>query len=121
METTLVSYLAELREGAVKRSLGSAEELVRRVEDIADLCTNLTAEDELAFASSVLFDEDSGIFAFLDAALPEKALAKAREKALAFVAKYVEKVKDRIAPYAILIRVSFTLLQLHQSLAVISV
>lgn len=105
METTLVSYLTELREGAVRRNPGSAEELTQRVDDIADQCLNLTSEDEIAFASSVLFDEDSGLFSFLEAVLHEKAFGKAREKAISFVAKYLERIKERVAPYALFVRV----------------
>jgi hypothetical protein len=106
METTLVSYLAELREGASRNALGYAEALTHRVKDLEDLCLILISEDEVAFASSVLFDADGGIFAFLDAALHEKTLAKAREKALDFVKLYIAKIKEKVAPYALFIRVS---------------
>jgi hypothetical protein len=55
----------------------------------------------------VLFNEDGGIFAFLGAALLEKTLAKAREKALESVKLYIAKIKEKVArPYALFIRVS---------------
>ncbi|CAB4022232.1 DNA-dependent kinase catalytic subunit-like, partial [Paramuricea clavata] len=78
-----------------------------RGNEAADICSDLRAycienitETQIAYCSSLLFNQDGGILTFAKAVVLVDEFAKCKEIILSFLAEYIAKVKTRISPYA---------------------
>ncbi|GBG68754.1 hypothetical protein CBR_g3294 [Chara braunii] len=108
MRDRLIEYLRTVNDVISEPSLSGsrAGEVDRLVRDITDLCLNLDDDEDVSFATSVLFDEDEDLGILSSLTSPRMAMeknqtmAKAREHCLQLVAQFAEKVGGpRMAPY----------------------
>jgi hypothetical protein len=110
MDKQLEGCLASLRDAAeTVRSHGDYIDLAPYVNDFAELCKDLVADEHVSFAIAIVFDEDTGIFSILESLLHgrDKAVVKARELCWSFLSSFVKKIGPRALPYAPLLKVSY--------------
>lgn len=110
MDKQLEGCLASLRDAAeTVRSHGDYIDLAPFVNDFAELCKDLVADEHVSFAIAIVFDEDTGFFSILESLLHgrDKAVVKARELCWSFLSSFVKKIGPRALPYAPLLKVSY--------------
>ncbi|XP_071960307.1 DNA-dependent protein kinase catalytic subunit-like [Antedon mediterranea] len=88
----------------------SGEHACLLAADLSTTCLSQASEIKIAYYSSVLFNEEKGILCFLKTAIQYDEFLDCKIELLDFLVKFIEKIKNKIEPYAVAIKdVSFAI------------
>ncbi|KAI8501204.1 hypothetical protein Bbelb_212990, partial [Branchiostoma belcheri] len=99
---SLEARLSELHALLAESDHGhGAVEAHNLVADIAQICLRHTAERDVAYCCSVLFQESTGITAFLRKTVTLDQYLPAKVETLSFLLAFLEKIGRKIQPHAV--------------------
>ncbi|KAL0481756.1 DNA-dependent protein kinase catalytic subunit [Acrasis kona] len=103
----LEQHLKDLHAVIYEEKKGSILNPTSIISDINDFCARLS-KDEYSLASSLIFDEKEGLFAFvnksLDSYASDKTMSLARKASFDFILNYIKQADSQIADYAVTIK-----------------
>ncbi|XP_028413162.1 DNA-dependent protein kinase catalytic subunit-like [Dendronephthya gigantea] len=100
MTEVIDRYLNQLNSCLKTLSSSRGREAADICRDLRLYCIENINETQLAYCSSLLFNQDDGLITFVKAVVQLDEFAKCKEVILSFLAEYIAKVKTRISPYA---------------------
>lgn len=101
MSESLSRYLGQLHSLLTADTLQRGVDANNTVVDLSSFCLENVSEGEIAYSSSHLFHEETGVISFLRKAVTHDEFLDAKVELLKFLKSYVIRLEKKVNPYAV--------------------